>query len=174
MKRILTNKKGVTLLEGVIALGLLALVAGGAFAVLLSASRQTTQPTIREEMALAVEKAHDQLKILAMYADTSEVNNNLAGVAGYLPGALYAEGKAGLCDKEENPLSTTFPDIHHIECLLPRVCDENQSEFTYKVFNNGQVLSFEEDTAELETPSAGTSFGPYQIRFSIMCNGYSL
>ena len=49
MKKILKSKKGVTILEGLIALALLALVATGTFAVLLSSSRKSSQPDIRED-----------------------------------------------------------------------------------------------------------------------------
>ena len=38
MRQLLKNRAGVTVLEGVIALGLLALITAGAFGVLLSAS----------------------------------------------------------------------------------------------------------------------------------------
>ena len=44
------NKKGVTILEGLIALGLLAAVSVGIFGVLLSLSRKSYEPDIREEM----------------------------------------------------------------------------------------------------------------------------
>ena len=161
MKRILASKAGVTLLEGVIALGLLALITAGAFAVLLASSRQATQPDIREEMSLAVEKAHDQLKILALYG-----NSDLANSAkGYLPSDLYANGQAGLCGKEDNPLSTT--KSHNIACLLPPICDANTSSFTYKVENISALAS----GGQLESDGIPT---PYKITFSITCNGYSL
>lgn len=65
MKKLLKDKAGVTVLEGIIALGLLALIAGGAFGVLLAASRQASQPDIREEMAWAVENANARLKMRA-------------------------------------------------------------------------------------------------------------
>ena len=58
MKRILSKKTGVTILEGLIALGLLALVAAGTFGVLLSVSRKAGSPDIRESMILAVERAN--------------------------------------------------------------------------------------------------------------------
>ncbi len=160
MKRILASKAGVTLLEGVIALGLLALITAGAFAVLLASSRQATQPDIREEMSLAVEKAHDQLKILALYG-----NSDLANSAkGYLPSSLYADGNAGLCTKESAPLSS---GNHDIGCLLPPICDANTSSFTYKVENISALAS----GGQSESDGIPT---PYKITFSITCNGYSL
>lgn len=165
MKRILTSKAGVTLLEGVIALGLLALITGGAFAVLLAASRQATQPDIREEMSLAVEKAHEQLKILAMYGDQSDVNNVADLSKTSLPSRFYSNGQAGLCDKEDNPLSTT--KSHNIACLLPPICDANTSSFTYQVENSTAL----ESAGSSET---GGTPAPYKITFSITCNGYSL
>ncbi len=161
MKRILTSKAGVTLLEGVIALGLLALITGGAFAVLLAASRQATQPDIREEMSLAVEKAHDQLKIFTLYGNTG-----LADFAkGNLPAALYAGQNAGLCTQESsNPLSL---GQHDIGCLLPPICDANTSSFFYKVENSAAL-------GTAGTSEDGGTPAPYKITFSIACNGYSL
>ena len=65
LKRIFRKRKGVTILEGLISLGLLALVASGTFGVLLSISRQASSPDIREEMVWAVERAHEQLQMYA-------------------------------------------------------------------------------------------------------------
>lgn len=58
MWTILKNKKGVTLLEGMIAILLLAVVTVGTFGVVLSSSRKVSQPDIREEMVLAAEQMH--------------------------------------------------------------------------------------------------------------------
>ena len=62
IRKILKNRKGVTLLEGLIALVLLAMVTTGTFAVLLSTSRRSAQPDIREEMTFAVERAMNKLQ----------------------------------------------------------------------------------------------------------------
>lgn len=59
----ITNKKGVTLLEGLIALALLAMVAVGTFSVLLSSSRKSSGPDKYEEMLLAVERVHHGLQV---------------------------------------------------------------------------------------------------------------
>ena len=121
MKKLLTGKAGVTVLEGVIALGLLALVAGGAFGVLLSASRQNLQPTLREEMALAVEKANNDLKAYVGIANASKPP---------VPTLL----RGGLCAHEGGESTSTPLDEreHDISCKLPPVCDKNQSTFTYQ------------------------------------------
>lgn len=156
MKKILNSKTGVTILEGIIALGLLALVAGGAFGVLLSASRQNTQPDIREEMVWAVEKAHDKLK-----------GYNGQGI---LPtDTIPTNSQYGLCGTATSP--DNFPlqlRTHTINCMLPPICDPKQSSFTYKV---------EEDT-NMDVPSAehseSSSLSRKKITFSITCNGYKL
>ena len=55
MKKLLKSKKGVTILEGLIALLLLAMISVGTFGVLLSTSRKSAQPDIREEMMKLLE-----------------------------------------------------------------------------------------------------------------------
>ena len=112
MKRLLTDKAGVTVLEGIIALGLLALVAGGAFGVLLAASRQSTQPDIREEMVLAVDEANNRLKVFTGRRDTA------------------GDFQWGLCNNDMTPLSD---GNHVVNCLLPPICDPHNSDFTYRV-----------------------------------------
>ncbi len=155
MKKILTSKAGVTILEGVIALGLLALVAGGAFGVLLSASRQNTQPDIREEMAWAVEQAHDKLKA---YIGVEDVGESAA-----LPENL----REGLCGGDSAPLAATN-EPHNISCLLPPICDASSSSFTYDVENSFIVPS---DKAE---GTLDRFLRSHEITFSIQCNGYKL
>lgn len=65
MKRIFKNKKGVTVLEGLIALLLLAMISVGTFSVLLSASRKSSQPDQREAMTLSMERAVHALQVFA-------------------------------------------------------------------------------------------------------------
>lgn len=110
MKRFLKNKKGITLLEGLIALTLLALVATGTFAVLLSTSRKSTGPDIQEEMALAIEKANKLLQAYVRQPFT-DIDVNV------LP-------PNGLCnfDDEGGPLAL---GKHDITCLLPPICDRS-------------------------------------------------
>lgn len=109
----LKNKSGVTVLEGVIALGLLALVMAGSFGVLLSSSRQTMEPDIYEEMILAVEKANDMLKeYSANYSYDTFLKNKTDKYH-------LTDFQNGLCD-------TTFTDLN---CLLPAICDLSSSEF---------------------------------------------
>lgn len=69
MKRSLKNKKGVTILEGLIALMLLALISVGTFSVLLSSSRKTASPDLREDMTLSIERAHHALQAFAVGLD---------------------------------------------------------------------------------------------------------
>lgn len=126
MKKILSNKAGVTVLEGVIALGLLALVTAGAFGVLLAASRQTTRPDVREEMILAVERANNELKVYTGLGDGAEANmlNTDTFPQNRNP---YRAGNQG-----------TAVDI---KSYLPPICDRNNSSFTFTV--NGNTITFD-------------------------------
>lgn len=150
MKNMLTNKKGVTLLEGLIALMLLALVATGTFSVLLSSSRKSTAPDIQEAMVFAVEEATQKL--------------NLYSYAGEAPDRL--DGKK-LC-KETTP---TEDGDHNISCLLPPICDVGNSSFTYTISSDGPNPV----SAKLEEEDRDDSGTAHKkITFKITCNGYSL
>ncbi len=147
MKKFLQNKKGVTLLEGLIALLLLAMVATGAFAVLLSNSRRATQPDIREEMIMAVANANEALTTL-MYQESGD--------------SVY-----GLCGNS-NWGSTTGP--HSINCMLPVVCDRNNSSFSYTVETNETDLP----DSKLTNKQYSENKNNKKVTFSIMCNGFTL
>ena len=162
-KRVLNNKVGVTILEGLIALGLLALVAGGSFAVLLSVSRQSSQPDIREEMAYAVEKANDELQLF------TKLPSDVAVPTGY---------PKGLCDDDETPLKvwTSGDKIeHNIDCRLPPLCDVNQdSHFKYFVYNV-QTVNLKDKIGEaLRDEDAVENMPVIKVQFEITCNGYKL
>ena len=162
-KHFFTKKTGVTVLEGLIALGLLALVAGGTFGVLLSVSRKTGTPDIREEMSLAVERANE---LLPMYAPLLQGSNmSDAKIAD-----AYKKGLCGWEKTDEDPLAENKE--YNIACLLPPICDEQNSSFVYTVAENPITL-----------PSAVPSDTKYyyytsqphrQITFEITCNGFSL
>ena len=167
--KIINNKAGVTVLEGVIALGLLAVVTAGAFGVLLSAARKSSQPDMREEMALAVEKAKDRLQVYLHY---SEGRN-------YLPDDL----KNGLCTNGSPVITDNDPlgsGSHHIECLLPPICDKESTDsvFTYELVSPPAVnLSLLGDTTtnvDKATNGSSVSTGLLKIEFQIACNGYEL
>lgn len=175
--KLLNSKTGVTVLEGVIALGLLAVVAAGAFGVLLSASRKSTQPDMREEMVLAIEKAKDKLQI---YVSTNYDEN----AKKHLPTGLAG----GLCGEDSTPLNV---GSHDIKCMLPIICDKTSpdSAFTYVVSNNengGSLLGkIGNKNREGSSDRAGklcancATFSPtttntLQIAFTIKCNGYEL
>lgn len=158
LKHLLTKKTGVTVLEGLIALGLLALVAGGTFGVLLSVSRKTGTPDIREEMSLAVERANE---LLPMYAPLLQGSN--------MSDAKIADAyKEGLCGEDVSPLS---PGEHAIECLLPPICDEQNSSFVYTVAENPITLP---SAVPSDTKYYYPSQSHRQITFEITCNGFSL
>lgn len=155
MKHILKNKKGVTLLEGLIALGLLALVTAGSFGVLLSISRQASQPDIREEMALAVEKAHQQLQRYT-YEDTYT--------------SIPADIRFGLCGESSgDPFSS---GSHDIECLLPAICDPANSSFTYNVTNSEMNITLPANS--ISGNFVYTDVDSVKVQFEIKCNGFTL
>ncbi len=164
MKRILSKKTGVTILEGLIALGLLALVAAGTFGVLLSVSRKAGSPDIRESMVLAVERAYDQLQ---MYTpDLNDLSNNS------LPNSFAY----GLCGGDSDPLGS---GRHDIECMLPPLCDKNKSEFYYTTGNTKTSMSL---PFVSKYSSSGTVAGwnnattatVRSVEFTISCNGFTL
>ncbi len=171
LKRVLTKKKGVTILEGLIALGLLALVAAGTFGVLLSVARKSGAPDIREEMVLAVERANDQLQ---MYASGM--------VTGMSDSKLYEQYANGMCGgslipsdvrvTDSSPMSSSSP--HNIKCMLPPLCDYSNSSFTYTVVESS-FTTHTYGTANMVTDyaSAFPTKGR-QITFNITCNGFTL
>lgn len=168
--KLLNSKAGVTILEGVIALGLLAVVTAGAFGVLASAARKSLQPDMREEMALAVEKTKN---LLQMYS--------------YGNDHVSSEFEGGLCkNNESNPLS---PGEHSILCMLPPICDQNhpQSRFTYTVEQtyirptssdgeDGYHLKPGdlEEGVPISISGASSVLWKYRIKFNMACNGYEL
>lgn len=176
MKRILKSKKGLSLLEGLIALMLLALVATGAFTVLLSTSRKTSEPDIREEMALAVEKAQQMLQIY-VYPDTDfdDLKTDI--------GSHTVNFAQGLCGTETEGAALTLGGTHDISCLLPPVCDEANSSFVYKVTEVGGAGQRPRslDQAKVKgwdgTPTSNPNTGSNterKVEFTIVCNGYTL
>lgn len=171
MNQILTNKKGVTILEGLIALGLLALVAAGTFGVLLSVSHKASQPDLREEMVYAVEKAND---LLQMYAQ--EMSN---------PNTSVATGiQQGLCGGVTlNQVIDTTPlseGEHEIPCLLPVICDPDTSTFNYTVDGSNVTLSLDTDDGKkinrdnYQVDSGNPTAPMRRITFNITCNGFTL
>lgn len=170
LKRVLTKKKGVTILEGLIALGLLALVAAGTFGVLLSVARKSGAPDIREEMVLAVERANDQLQ---MYSSGI--------VSGMTNSKLYEQYANGMCGGSLIPAEVKVSDSspmsigsHNIKCMLPPLCDYSNSTFTYTVreasftTHNYGASNMVTDYA-IAFPTKGR-----QVTFNITCNGFTL
>ena len=143
--KILNNKAGVTVLEGIIALGLLAIVTAGAFGVLASASRKSSQPDIREEMVMAVERAKDALK------------------------QYTATDVAKLCSSDNDLNKPLENGTHSIKCMLPLMCDSNKSTFKYTVAD-GSALNHHLNGADLEENAPSVR----KITFTIECNGYEL
>lgn len=170
LKRVLTKKKGVTILEGLIALGLLALVAAGTFGVLLSVARKSGAPDIREEMVLAVERANDQLQ---MYSSGI--------VSGMTNSKLYEQYAKGMCGGSLIPAEVKVSDSspmelgsHNIKCMLPPLCDYSNSTFTYTV-REASFTTHNYGASNMVTDyaSAFPTKGR-QVTFNITCNGFTL
>lgn len=170
LKRVLTKKKGVTILEGLIALGLLALVAAGTFGVLLSVARKSGAPDIREEMVLAVERANDQLQ---MYSSGI--------VSGMANSKLYEQYANGMCGGSLIPAQVKVSDSspmslgsHNIKCMLPSLCDYSNSTFTYTV-REASFTTHNYGASNMVTDyaSAFPTKGR-QVTFNITCNGFTL
>lgn len=170
LKRVLTKKKGVTILEGLIALGLLALVAAGTFGVLLSVARKSGAPDIREEMVLAVERANDQLQ---MYSSGI--------VSGMTNSKLYEQYANGMCGGSLIPAEVKVSDSspmsigsHNIKCMLPPLCDYSNSTFTYTVREASFTThNYGASNMVTEYASAFPTKGR-QVTFNITCNGFTL
>jgi len=150
MKRFLKNKKGVTLLEGLIALLLLTVVATGTFGVLLSVSRKSNATDIRAEMTAAVARVKDEMKARRQYLPYKDDG-----------GETYCDGKP------KNDLS----------CYLPPICDKNNnSSFTF-VYDDAsyraKTMPFKQ--ADLDTDITNNLKVPAPvISFHIECNGFTL
>jgi len=159
---LLKNKTGVTLLEGLIALGLLAMVAAGSFGVLLSVSRKSSHPDIREEMLLAIERANEGLQLYAAESTAS---------------SLPAEYEQGLCGGDSQPLQA---GSHNINCMLPDLCDWSTSSFSYQISSSGRdvadlVTHFNAQDPALRATNVSTAtFQVKDVHFSITCNGFTL
>lgn len=170
LKRVLTKKKGVTILEGLIALGLLALVAAGTFGVLLSVARKSGAPDIREEMVLAVERANDQLQMYSSGIVSGMTNSKLY--------EQYANGMCGgsLIPAEVKVLDSSPMELgsHNIKCMLPPLCDYSNSTFTYTV-REASFTTHNYGASNMVTDyaSAFPTKGR-QVTFNITCNGFTL
>ena len=156
MMKILNNKAGITVLEGIIALGLLAVVTAGAFGVLVSASRKSSQPDMREEMALTIENTKN---LLRMYSTSEEFS--------VADSYLDSRFDHGLCENEFGALLTGEKSI---KCMLPQICDKgnDKSNFTYTV-GSLQDVNHHLANADIETTPQVR-----MVTFNMACNGYEL
>ncbi len=160
MNILLHDQKGVTVLEGLIALLLLAVISIGTFGVLLSASRKTTEPDIREEMILAVERANQALRVASIDMDSY---TTLAGTAGSTSNGNFIQEQINALKANSNSVWSvtsnqrnvyTTANTHEvlatgalggtdltsgptngvrIDQFLPSVCDPEKSSFIYTV-----------------------------------------
>ena len=139
---------------------LLALVATGTFAVLLSTSRKSAQPDIREEMALAVDRASQMLQVYTLTADQQRQLDD-----DQIWGGPYANG---LCGNDETPVAT---GDHFINCLLPPMCDLGESYFKYTVASSGDNMERYLEGDDLAEQGLKDS---QSITFDIQCKGFTL
>jgi len=172
IKQFLSKKAGVTLLEGLIAIALLALVAGGTFGVLLSVSRTTDQPDRREDMIYAVEQVNQLLKAnIGQTSSLTETEYN------YLKNLLCY----GSPDNNTTPFAVGG---HSIKCLLPPSCDRSSSAFSYTITTDSQNVNlsntglpasyFETNNVASPENSGNGQVQKYKISYYIECNGYTL
>ena len=142
MKTLRFNKKGVTLLEGLIAMALLAMVALGTFSVLLSSSRRSSVPEMREETFVSIEAAQKALQTFSPSLDEDMVKDedtvefydtftkNLQ-LENNDPEAFWKnlEFNADTLDLNKNGVR------RELDYMIPVVCGPG-SEFTYTAQHN--------------------------------------
>ena len=166
INRLIKSKTGVTVLEGLIALGILAMVAAATFGVLLSISRKSSQPDIREEMILAVERAQASLQLYNGLTPT-EISN--------LPAGLQ-DGLCGSASVGHNPLNVEENGVaqqeatYDIHCMLPAICETGAFTYTIETAQNVNRGGI---------PFDYSKYGDHlpqerQVTFQISCNGQTL
>ena len=156
MNRFLKNKKGVTLLEGLIAIGLLAMVSVSTFSVLLSISRRAKQPDLREDMLLSIEKTNAELQ--KHIGDPNFNNLPICPVVG-----LNAAG---------NPASCMAP----IKCTMLGQQFLLTPTFTYTVEDNdleSKIMNLlpDADKRSMYPEEEAKVFGTKKTTFNITCQG---
>ncbi len=144
------NKKGFTLLESLMSMLIVAIIAGGVFATLMSARRAISQPTYREDMLFALESAKDMFQNFA-------VNNVADNSTSWLVKDIAEERFCG------NSISTLISgnDVN-INCLLPETCGIDNSSFTLRVLR------------KYDSSHNPPTNSPYEVFFRIVCNGETL
>lgn len=167
MHFIFKNKKGVTILEGLIALGILAIVSVGIFGVLLSISRKSTDTDVREEMVLAVDRAYKALQLYSFSLNPSTWSSS------WIPNTYPLGLCAGDGMVDNNPMNS---DVwHDISCMLPPICDRspNQSYFRYKPFSVPAELP--PGAQKQDFRMGGSDYLEITgVEIRIKCNGFTL
>ncbi len=136
------NSKGYTIIEAVIAMLLVSVVVGGIFSALMASRRAIIDPSYKEDMVFAVESANNLLKNY-ITTDKTKVADDL---------------KNGLCD--DGTVDALSVGSHDIACLLPPVCDQANSLFSYTV----------SDVSVTVPDVTGQNPTLKSIKFNIMCN----
>lgn len=155
MNRFLKNKKGVTLLEGLIAIGLLAMVSVSTFSVLLSISRRAKQPDLREDMLLSIEKTNAELQ--KHIGDPNFNNLYICPVVG-----LNAAGNPASCMA---PIKCTMLGQSFLTPTFTYTVEDNDLES--KIMN----LLPTADKRSMDSDEKAKVFGTKKTTFNITCQG---
>ncbi len=155
MNRFLKNKKGVTLLEGLIAIGLLAMVSVSTFSVLLSISRRAKQPDLREDMLLSIEKTNAELQ--KHIGDPNFNNLRICPVVG-----LNAAGNPASCMA---PIKCTVLGQSFLTPTFTYTVEDNSLES--KIMN----LLPNADKRSMDSNEKAKVFGTKKTTFNITCQG---
>ncbi|MBR1981021.1 hypothetical protein [Candidatus Proelusimicrobium excrementi] len=94
------NKKGYTIVEGIIAMLLVAIMVGGIFTALMASRRAIIEPSYREEMLYAVESLSNQLKnyvdaegaVASLCGSTTPLENGDHDCSSMLPDVCRTDG----------------------------------------------------------------------------------
>ena len=73
----------------------------------------------------------------------------------------------GLCGGDLSPMST---GEHNVACMLPPLCDKNNSSFTYTVTQ----VDHREQVTKYNDWNSIPDYSRYTITYDITCNGYKL
>lgn len=94
------NKKGYTIVEGIIAMLLVAIMVGGIFTALMASRRAIIEPSYREEMLYTVESLSNQLKnyvdaegaVASLCGSTTPLSNGEHDCSSMLPDVCRTDG----------------------------------------------------------------------------------
>ncbi len=136
------NHKGYTIVEGIIAMLLVAIMVGGIFSALMASRRAIIEPSLKEEMVYAME-----------------------GVLNRLKGLTDTDGIANVCDGITNPLDCDSTEGCNCDEKLPAGCKGEtglDKDKYFRYFITTQTVS---DAGNKVQPQV------YFITVKMKCNG---